>query len=949
MPKSAMPKSALPKPTETGPAEGPRLRYLVIVESPTKARTLKRFLPKEFVVDSSVGHIRDLPASAADIPAALKKEPWARLGVNVEKDFEPFYVVHADKRKKIQELKQLLQDVDRLYLATDEDREGEAISWHLVEVLKPRVPIRRMVFHEITRDAILRSLEETREIDQHLVSAQEARRIIDRLYGYEVSPMLWRKIAPRLSAGRVQSVAIRILVEREMARMRFRSAHYWDLLATFRTKEGKTFPARLTTVDGRRLAGGKDFDPDTGTLSRQNAVLLDREEAGNLVEALRKSEFRILSTEEKPYSQSPPPPFTTSTMQQEGARKLRFDAKRTMRAAQRLYENGYITYMRTDSVALSTEGVTGARKSVTQLFGNEYLPGEPRFYASKVKNAQEAHEAIRPAGEDWPAPSELAGKIGPDESRVYELIWMRAVACQMKDARGKRLSVRVGAQAAGRDTVFQANGTAIEFPGFLRAYVEGSDDPEAALADRETILPPVREGDPVTPEEINAEDHVTQPPARLTEASLIKTLEESGIGRPSTYASIIDTIQRREYTFKKGPALVPTFTAFAVVNLMREHLTDLIDIEFTARMEDRLDAIARGESDSLPYLKEFYFGNGTPGLRPMLDRKAESIDPRTACTIALGSDPEGRALVIRVGRFGPYLQREDDTAPIPDGTCPDELTPEVALELLARGAQGPQAIGTHPESGEPIYVKTGRFGPYVQLGDAKPAGENGKSQKKAPKPKMVSLLPGMSPESLSLETALQLLSLPRTLGVDADGQEVLAAYGRFGAYVKRGNDTRSLGPGDHVLTLTLERALELLAQEKRGRGFRAAPQAMRVFEKVDALDGRDIKLFDGRYGPYVSDGETNASLPRDSVEPESLTEQQALELILARRESGPPQRRGGKRPSRAGATSRTGGKSGAGAGGAKSGAAKTGGAKAGTPKTGGAKAKSATPRKHASG
>jgi DNA topoisomerase-1 len=849
-------------------------KRFVIVESPTKARTLKRFLGRDFVVDSSVGHVRDLPASAAEIPESQKKKPWARLGVDVDDNFRPLYVIHPDKRKKIQELKAQMVEADELLLATDEDREGEAISWHLTEVLKPKIPVRRMVFHEITRDAILRSLEETRSIDFHLVAAQEARRIIDRLYGYEVSPILWRKIAPRLSAGRVQSVAIRMLVEREVARMRFRAAHYWDLSAQFRTAEERTFSARLVSLDGQRLAGGKDFDPDTGRLARNNAVLLSEQDARSLLEALRREPFRVLSAEEKPYSQSPPAPFTTSTLQQEGGRKLRFDAKRTMRAAQKLYESGYITYMRTDSVVLSEEGIKGARRAVKELFGAEFLPDGPRFYTSKVKNAQEAHEAIRPAGEGWSSPSELSGQVSPDELRVYELIWMRSLACQMRDARGRRMTVRVGADAGGRQAVFQASGTAIDFPGFLRAYVEGSDDPEAALADRETILPPLKEGDRVTVAEMAAEDHVTTPPPRLTEATLVKALEESGIGRPSTYAAIIDTIQRREYTFKKGPALVPTFTAFAVVNLMSEHLTDLIDLEFTARMEDRLDAIARGENESLPYLREFYFGNGAPGLRSLLNQKAEDIDPRTACTIQLGMQGEDCNVVVRVGRYGPYLQCGETTAPIPEGTCPDELTPAKALELLQRGAQGPQAIGQHPETGEPVYVKIGRFGPYVQLGDPSPD--------RKVKPKMVSLLPGMTPESMTLEQALQLLSLPRRVGTDDQGEEILAHYGRYGAYIKRGQDTRSLAPDDNVLTISRERALELLAQEKRGPSFRPAAAPLKVFPQP--FEGRELRILTGRYGPYVTDGETNASLPRDMQEPSEVTFEQATQLILDRRE-----------------------------------------------------------------
>jgi len=862
-------------------------KKFVIVESPTKARTLRRFLGNDYVIGSSVGHIRDLPASAAEIPPSLKKESWARLGVNIERDFTPLYVIHGDKKKKIQELRSQLAEADQLLLATDEDREGEAISWHLVEVLKPKVDVRRMVFHEITREAILESVKNTRQIDMHLVSAQEARRIIDRLYGYEVSPVLWRKIAPRLSAGRVQSVAVRILVEREWARLRFRSAHYWDLAALFRTRDGGVVQARLVSVDGTRLAGGRDFDPDTGKLAKEGVLLLDEAGAQRLLTALERADYRVASVEEKPYTQAPPAPFTTSTLQQEGGRKLRFDAKRTMRAAQRLYESGFITYMRTDSVALSDEGLRAARGGIQKLFGSEFLPPSPRLYANKVKNAQEAHEAIRPAGDRWPSPGELAGQVGPDELRVYELIWMRTLACQMKDARGRRMTVRIGARADGRDVLFQAGGSTIDFPGFLRAYVEGSDDPEAALADRETILPPLVEGEPLRAEQIKAEDHETTPPPRLTEATLIKALEESGIGRPSTYASIIDTIERREYTFKKGPALVPTFTAFAVVNLMREHFTNLVDVEFTARMEDRLDAIARGESESLPYLREFYFGNGTPGLRPILDRKVEDIDPRAACTIPLGRDGD-QEIVVRVGRYGPYLQRGEETAPIKDGTCPDELTIPRAKELLELGARGPQSIGEDPATGLPVYVKSGRFGPYVQLGDPREGSKE--------KPKMVSLLPGMSPETVTLRTALDLLALPRALGRDPEGHEVVAHYGRYGAYVKRGSDTRSLGPDDNVLTVSLERALELLAQEKRGRFSRAPAAPLKVFE--GGYEGRDIRLLSGRYGPYVTDGETNASLPRETADPLALTLEEAIRLIEDRKERGPAQKRAPRRGTR---------------------------------------------------
>jgi len=848
-------------------------KRLVIVESPTKARTLKKFLGPDYIVESSVGHVRDLPQSASEIPEKLKKEKWTRLGVNVEKDFEPLYVVHPDKKKKITELKKLLKGCDELLLATDEDREGEAISWHLLEVLKPKIPVRRMVFHEITKAAILDALEHTRELDTNMVSAQEARRIIDRLYGYEVSPILWRKIAPRLSAGRVQSVAVRLVVERELDRMRFTEAKYWDLEATFETVDGKSFPARLHSLDGQRLIAGKDFNPDTGKPKdgKDSLVWLGAEDTDALAQGLRETPFTIISAKEKDFTRSPAPPFTTSTLQQEGNRKLRFEAKRTMRAAQRLYENGFITYMRTDSVALSAEAIRITRNNITQKYGTDFLPAEPRFYKTKVKNAQEAHEAIRPAGDSVRSVEEVARALGGDESKVYELIWKRTMACQMKNAKGRRMTLQISGKAGAREAVFQANGSVIDFPGFLRAYEEGRDTPREA----EVILPPVKENDTVKPIGLEPVEHATTPPARLTEASLVKTLEESGIGRPSTYASIIDTIERREYTFKKGNALVPTWVAFAVVRLMTDHLSDLIDIGFTARMEDRLDEISRGELESLPYLREFYTGNGNPGLRPLLDQKAEDIDPRTVCSFQLGKPDGEDEIIVRVGRYGPFLQRGETTAPIPDGTCPDELTIPRAVELLAVGKQAAEPIGQHPETALPIYVKTGRFGPYVQLGDPDP-------EDKKKKPKMVSLLKGMTPEDMTLEVALKLLELPRLLGHDADGKEVRAYIGRYGPYIKRDSDSRSLGPDDDLLSVTMERALELLAQEKkRGRG--AAAEPLKVFEKVEALDGADIKLLKGRYGPYVTDGDTNASLPRTIEDPLTLTLAHALELLEARR------------------------------------------------------------------
>ena len=865
----------------------------MIVESPTKAKTLRRFLGEDYLVESSVGHVRDLPASASEIPEELKKHKWARTGIDVESGFKPLYVIHPDKKKVIGELQRKLKQVDELLLATDEDREGEAISWHLLEVLRPKVPARRMVFHEITKTAILEALQHTREIDDHLVEAQETRRIIDRLYGYEVSPILWRKIRSGLSAGRVQSVAITMLVEREQARMRFRPAAYWDLTTTLATREGKTFEARVQTVDGRRLAGGKSFDPDTGQLLRDDVLHLLGPEAEALRQALLGAELSVTSAEEKPFTRSPAPPFTTSTLQQEGNRKLRFDAKRTMRAAQALYENGFITYMRTDSVTLSQEAIRSTRTQIEAQFGPEFLPPEPRTYTTKVKNAQEAHEAIRPVGEPFASPAEVQERLGSDPAQVYELIWKRTMACQMQNARGRRMTVLAEAELGGRAVVLQASGSVIDFKGFIAAYEEGQDEP-ALDEESGSLLPPLSAGERVRVQDATSEEHVTQPPARLTEASLVKRLEESGIGRPSTYASIIDTIERREYTFKKGNALVPTFMAFAVVNLMRQHLTHLVDTEFTARMEDRLDAIARGESEALPYLNEFWFGDGAVGLKPLLAEKAEQIDPRDVCSLPVGSDPQGRQVVVRIGRYGPYLQRTDpakdgeesERAPIPDGICPDELTLERATELLEAAARGQEPLGHHPESGLPVYLKNGRFGPYVQLGDAEGQAE---------KPKMASLLPEMSPEKLTLEQALQLLSLPRLLGHDAEGVPVEATNGRFGPYIRRGKDTRSLEAGDHVLTIGLERAMQLLAQEKK-RGRREQKE-LRRFEKVEALGGVDVRLLEGRYGPYVTDGEYNGSLAR-GADPNGLTLEQAVSLILEARARGP---RKGKKKKKAAA------------------------------------------------
>jgi DNA topoisomerase-1 len=846
-------------------------KKLVIVESPAKARTISRYLGPEFVVDSSIGHIRDLPESASQIPASVKKEPWSRLGVNVNNGFEPLYVVPADKKKKVGELKKLLKNVDELLLATDEDREGEAISWHLVEVLKPKVPYKRLVFHEITREAIADALDHTRPIDERLVAAQETRRILDRLFGYEVSPLLWKKIAPRLSAGRVQSVAIRMIVDRERARMRFRESVYWDLDGVFENARGKSFEAKLIMLGEKRVATGKDFDPDSGKLKNDDVALIDKEGADSLLARLREGAWTVTSVETKSFTQNPYAPFTTSTLQQEGSRKLRFSAQRTMRAAQRLYESGYITYMRTDSTTLSDQAVNAARSAVTDLYGVEYLSRSPRQFKTKVKNAQEAHEAIRPAGDRFRTPADIERELGADEFKLYELIWKRTMASQMAEARGRRMTIRLGCE----ETVFQATGKTIDFPGFLRVYVEGSDDPEAELADKETILPAVEEGETLDCKSLEPREHRTQPPARLTEASLVKEMEANGIGRPSTYASIINTIQRREYTFKRGSALVPTFVAFAVVNLLENHFPELIDLSFTATMEGDLDAISRGEADSVPYLASFYFGNGQPGLRELLDRKVEQIDARKICSIPIGKDENGVDVILRVGRYGPFLERGEDRGPIPDGTAPDEVTLEAAVEWLS-GPSGPQALGTDPESGLEVTARDGRFGPYVQLGEVE-----GKK-----KPKTASLLKGMSLESIDLETALKLLELPRVVGTDDEGVEILAANGRYGPYIKRGDDTRSLEEADNVLTVTRERALQLLAQPKKGRRFSQKREPLKVLGKSEDLDGAEVNLLEGRFGPYVTDGKVNASIPRGS-DPASVTLQQAVDLIQERKARGP--------------------------------------------------------------
>jgi DNA topoisomerase-1 len=844
-------------------------KRLVIVESPAKARTIAGYLGPEFVVESSVGHIRDLPDSAAEIPEKYKGEAWARLGVDVEHGFEPLYVVDPDKKKTVAQLRKQLADADELLLATDEDREGEAIAWHLLEVLKPKVPARRMVFHEITRDAIERALDETRDVDERLVDAQESRRILDRLYGYEVSPVLWKKIMRGLSAGRVQSVATRLVVERERERMAFRVAEWWDLLATF---DPESFEARLVSLDGQRVATGRDFGPD-GRL-RGEALQLDEEAARGLAGRLDGASFRVARVERKPYVRRPSPPFMTSTLQQEASRKLRFSAQTTMRLAQRLYENGYITYMRTDSTTLSESALTAAREQASSLFGADFVPPEPRRYERKVKNAQEAHEAIRPSGDRFRTPQEVRSGLSPDEHALYELIWMRTVASQMKDAQGQTVSLRIAGESSANESVeFGASGTVITFRGFLAAYEEGRDDDRPAKDDdEERRLPNLAEGDSVTLRGLEPQGHETSPPARYTEATLVRTLEELGIGRPSTYASILGTILDRGYVFKRGTALVPAFLAFSVVGLLEQHFGRLVDYDFTARMEDDLDRIAAGDEHRVEWLGRFYFGDGSGGLHELVSDLG-AIDAREINSLEIG---EG--VVLRVGRYGPYLERDGRRASVPDELAPDELTLERAEELLAQPS-GDRELGTDPETGLPIVARTGRYGPYVTEVLAEDAKE---------KPRTASLFKTMSLETVTLEDALRLLQLPRVVGVAPDGEEVVARNGRYGPYVQQGKESRSLESEEQLLTISLEDALALLAQPRQRRGQRAATTPLRELG-ADPVGGKEIVLKEGRFGPYVTDGETNASL-RKGDDPETVTLDRAVELLAERRAKGPAKR-----------------------------------------------------------
>ena len=904
--------------------EGSRL---VIVESPAKARTIERFLNRsgggpKYVVESSIGHIRDLPERAAQAPDDLKalakerNEPWFRIAAGVESDFQPLYIVPADKRQQVSKLRKLSREASEIYLATDEDREGEAIAWHLKEVLKPRVPVRRMVFHEITEQAINDALSNPREIDDDLVAAQEARRVLDYLYGYEVSPVLWKKVRPRLSAGRVQSVAIRLIVERERERMRFVSSSFWDVRSLVRSDEDEArpepFAARLVELDGSRVATGRDFDPETGQLTgRGNVVPLGEERATAVATAVAEADYTVAEVNERPYTQRPPAPFITSSLQQEAARKLRFTAQRTMGVAQNLYQNGYITYMRTDSTNLSQQALDAARRQARDLYGAEYVPDKPRFYRARAKGAQEAHEAIRPAGDIFRTPDSLRGQLTADEQRLYDLVWKRTVASQMKDASGLRTNARLEAPAGAEGTAaFAVSGKVITFPGFLRAYVEGSDDPDAELEDQERILPPLREGQVLRGVSAEAEGHETRPPARYTEASLVRELEQRGIGRPSTYATILQKVQERDYVWKNGTALTPTLTAFAVVNLLEQHFPNHVDFDFTARMEGDLDRVAEGDMEAHPWLRRFYFGDNQEasadladgGLVRLIESALEDTDARAISSIALGEDPDGTTVMARVGRYGAYVQAGDDgpRASLPDEFPPDELTIEHALALLAEAALGDREVMRDEDTDRPVYVKTGPNGPYVQVGENDDDGG---------KPKRASLWPGMTIEALTAEQASELLSYPRVLGAHPEsGDEIVVQDGRYGPYVKAGKETRSLRDHEHLRGIDLDEAVALLsAPKRRGRAAQAALATLGNHPDSEA----PVEVRNGRYGPYVTDGVVNASLPRGR-DPSTVTLDEAVDLIAARearmREQGkdpraPKPARGGR--SRGGSGSRS--------------------------------------------
>ncbi|MCG7292783.1 type I DNA topoisomerase [Corynebacterium afermentans] len=914
-------------------------KTLVIVESATKAKKIQKYLGDDFIVEASVGHIRDLPGRAADIPAKYKKEAWAKLGVNPEDGFTPIYVVSADKKKKVTDLKSKLKQADKLLLATDPDREGEAIAWHLLETLKPKVPVERMVFNEITESAIREAAENTRELDMALVDAQETRRILDRLYGYEVSPVLWKKVMPRLSAGRVQSVATRVIVERERERMAFIPAEYWDLVASLvpqdASKQTPTeFDAKLVALDGKRIAQGRDFD-DRGRL-RGEAVIVDKQKAHSLADALGTAPMHVTAVEEKPYSRKPYAPFMTSTLQQEAGRKLHFTSARTMRIAQRLYENGHITYMRTDSTSLSKQGLDAARSAARELYGADYVTDAPRTYDRKVKNSQEAHEAIRPAGERFATPGQLAGSLDAEEFKLYELIWARTVASQMQDARGTSMKVTVAGDASGEACEFAATGRTVTFPGWLRAY----SDRQA----NETRLPQLAKGDELATQKVTADGHSTNPPARYTEASLVKKMEELGIGRPSTYASIIKTIQDRGYVFVRGNALVPSWVAFSVVGLLENNFDALVDYDFTSSMEDELDEIAHGNQDRTKWLSGFYFGDADAresmaqalarrgGLKHMIENNLEAIDARAANSLKLFDDASGRPVVVRVGRYGPYIERvigEKDGEPeyqranLPESATPDEITLEMAEKLFATPQSG-RELGVNPANGRTVVAKEGRFGPYVtelvrdderataearaeeviaaeRAEEDAQRAEEGKRAKnwetktaaaqkekrmaqlvdEQLKPATASLFSTMEPSSVTFDEAMQLLSLPREVGEDpSDGEMITAQNGRYGPYLKKGSDSRSLASEDQIFSITLDEARRIYAEPKR-RGRAAAKPPLKMLGDND-VSGKPMTVKDGRFGPYVTDGETNASLQRGDT-PETMTDQRANELLSARR------------------------------------------------------------------
>ncbi|MBE9164344.1 type I DNA topoisomerase [Tychonema sp. LEGE 06208] len=864
---------------------------LVIVESPTKARTIRNFLPSTYRVEASMGHVRDLPSSAEEIPEAVKGEKWAQLGVNVEADFEPLYVIPKDKKKIVKELKDALKDATELILATDEDREGESISWHLLQILKPKVPIKRMVFHEITREAIRDALTHCRDIDNRVVQAQETRRILDRLVGYTLSPLLWKKIAWGLSAGRVQSVAVRLLVRRERERRAFRQGSYWDLKAVL--EKGKiSFDAKLVTVGNVKVANGSDFDENTGQIiAGRRVLLLNEDQARALLSRIQNKPWTVGNIEERPVTRKPSPPFTTSTLQQEANRKLRLGARETMRIAQSLYERGFITYMRTDSVHLSEQAITAARSCVQELYGSEYLSPQPRKYTTKSKGAQEAHEAIRPAGSTFRTPQQT-GLDGVD-FRLYDLIWKRTVASQMADSRQTHVTLQTQVEDAG----FRSSGKRIDFPGFLRAYVEGSDDPDAALEDQEVILPALKVGDKPNCKDLQAVGHETQPPARYTEASLVKMLESEGVGRPSTYASIIGTIVDRGYAKLIANALIPTFTAFAVTTLLETHFPDLVDTGFTSRMEQTLDEIATGEAKWLPYLQKFYIGE--MGLATQVKEQESQIDAKVARTVVL----ENIAAKVCIGKYGAYLEAESAEgqvkASIPQDLTPADLDPEKVEFLLKQKTEGPEKLGLHPDTGEPIYVLIGNYGPYVQLGDVSETNK---------KPKRSSLPKGTDKDSVTVDMAVSLLTLPRLLGTHPEtGAKVQANLGMYGPYVvhdqgKVGKDYRSIKPPDDVLTIELDRALELLSQPKAVRGSKSATPLKELGAHPES--GEPLNVYDGRYGPYVKHGDINASLAKDeSVE--NFTLQRALELLAAKEAAGGGKSSKSKKSSKTAAKSET--------------------------------------------